>query len=70
MPVLVETESPLAEGRRYQAMIDEGMNVEEIAETLFTSTVSRIKRHLELVLMSENPKYAPLFAHERGSLVP
>jgi hypothetical protein len=61
MPVLVEAESPLAEGRRYQAMIDGGMTVEEIAEMLFTSTVSRIKRYLELVRMSEDPKYASLF---------
>lgn len=70
MPVLVETESPLAEGRRYQAMIDEGLSVEEIAETLFTSTVVRIKRHLQLVRMSEDPKYASLFAHESDSLLP
>jgi len=70
MPVLVETESPLAEGRRYQAMIDDGVSVEEIAEMLFTSTVSRIKRNLELVRMSEDPKYAYLFVHESRSVLP
>lgn len=42
-------ESPLQEGRRYQAMIDDGLSVEEIAETIFRETVSHIKRRLALV---------------------
>ncbi len=47
------TESPVQEGRRYQAMAAAGMTVEEIAQSLLHVAVGHINRRLALVRLVE-----------------